>query len=337
MSLPVIGITMGDAAGVGPEIIVKALADPEVYQVCRPFVIGDAKILKRAESILRTGVRIRPIQSAAQAAFVPGAVDCLDLDLLPPDLPFGHVSGHAGDAAYRFLEQAVALAKEGAIDAITTAPLNQEAVNKGGHTCAGHTEILADLTGTSDYALMLTAPGLRVIHVTSHVGLIDAIQLITPERVLRVIRLGDETLKRAGVATPRIGVCGINPHAGENGLLGYGEESEKILPAVEQAQDEDIRVHGPLPADELFYRARQGDFDLVVAMYHDQGHIPVKVLRLDPAVNITVGLPIIRTSVDHGTAFDIAGTGKADPSSMREALRQAAALVRRGVKGFGPN
>lgn len=327
MSLPVIGITMGDAAGVGPEIIVKALATPEIYEISRPLVIGDAKILERAESIVRTGVRIRRVQSVDEAAFVPGTVDCLDLDLLPPDLPFGKVSAVAGDAAYRFVERAIALAKEGAIDAITTAPLNKEALRKGGHNYSGHTEILGALTGTSDFAMMLTAPGLRVIHVTTHVGLIEAVRRITPERVLKVIRLGHATLVRAGIAAPKIGVCGINPHAGENGLFGCGEEEAKIVPAVRQARAEGIQVDGPLPADALFYRARRGDYHLVVAMYHDQGHIPVKVLGLEAGVNITVGLPIIRTSVDHGTAFDIAGTGKADASSMREALRQAAVLT----------
>lgn len=327
MGRPIVGITMGDAAGVGPEIIIKALGAPQLYQQSRPFVIGDAKLLERAESIVRTGVTVRRIASVSEATFQHGTVDCLDLDLLPADLPFGQVSAQAGDAAFRYLERAIQLANEGAIDAICTAPLNKEALHKGGHIYPGHTEILGALTGTTEFAMMLTSPKLRVIHVTTHIGLIDAIRKITPERVHRVIRLAHETLQRAGIQSPRIGVCGINPHAGENGLFGNGEEGEKIVPAVERAQAEGITVQGPLPADTLFYRAARGDFDIVVAMYHDQGHAPIKVMGLEEGVNITVGLPIIRTSVDHGTAFDIAGKGIADERSILEAMRQAVELA----------
>lgn len=327
MGRPIVGITMGDAAGVGPEIIIKVLTDPTTYETSRPLVIGDAKILVRAAGLVGARVAVLGISAVAEAAFRYGIVDCLDLDLLPVDLPFGVVSAQAGDAAYRFLERAIALACEGAIDAICTAPLNKEALHQGGRPFPGHTEILAALTGASDFAMMLTAPNLRVIHVTTHIGLIDAIRQINPERVYRVIRLAHETLQRAGLEAPRIGVCGINPHAGENGLFGYGEEQEKIIPAVERAQAEGVHVQGPLPADTLFYRARRGDFDIVVAMYHDQGHGPLKVMGLEDGVNITVGLPIIRTSVDHGTAFDIAGKGLADDRSLREAIRQAAALA----------
>jgi 4-hydroxythreonine-4-phosphate dehydrogenase len=195
----------------------------------------------------------------------------------------------------------------------------------------GHTEILAELTGTQDFAMMLTAKNLRVIHVTTHIGLVDAVNTITPERVYRVIKLADTTLRKAGFERPRIAVCGINPHAGEHGLFGHGEDEQKVLPGVERAQAEGIDAHGPLPADTVFFRAGRGDFDAVVAMYHDQGHTPVKVLGLESGVNITVGLPIIRTSVDHGTAFDIAGTGRADPDSMKEAIRQAALLAPKTV------
>jgi 4-hydroxythreonine-4-phosphate dehydrogenase len=327
MGRPIVGITMGDAAGVGPEIIMKALKDPALYQSARPFVIGDAKILERAGRVVGGSLEVRRIRTVAEAQFRRGTADCFDLDLLPADLPFGQVSEKAGDAAYRFLERAIQLANEGAIDAICTAPLNKEALHKGGHIFPGHTEILASLTGTSDFAMMLTAPKLRVIHVTTHIGLIDAIKKINPERVYRVIRLAHETLVRAGIAKPRIGVCGINPHAGEHGLFGYGEEEEKINPAVQRAAGEGVDVQGALPADTLFYRATRGDFDIVVAMYHDQGHGPIKALGIEAGVNITVGLPIIRTSVDHGTAFDIAGKGIADEASLMEALRQAVALA----------
>jgi 4-hydroxythreonine-4-phosphate dehydrogenase len=254
-------------------------------------------------------------------------VDCLDLNLLPADLPFGKVSAEAGNAAFMYLKQAIELANEGQIDAICTAPLNKEALHKGGHIYPGHTEILAELTDTKDFAMMLSAPQLKVIHVTTHVGIIDAVKMIEPQRVYNVIRMAHETLQKAGYVNPRIAVCGINPHAGENGLFGYGEEDEKVVPAVERAQKEGIQVQGPLPADTLFFRTTRGDFDIVVAMYHDQGHGPVKVLGLEAGVNITVGLPIIRTSVDHGTAFDIAGKGIADEQSIKEALRQAIELA----------
>ncbi|KIL39832.1 4-hydroxythreonine-4-phosphate dehydrogenase [Gordoniibacillus kamchatkensis] len=327
MTKPVIGITMGDGAGVGPEIIMKALGDKSVYDGCRPFVIGDALILERAGRVVRSELQVRSISSLTEAKYEFGTVDCLDLKLLPADLPFGQVSAEAGHAAFMYLKQAIELANEGQIDAICTAPLNKEALHKGGHIYPGHTEILAELTGTKDFAMMLSAPKLKVIHVTTHVGIIDAVSMINPQRVYNVIRMAHETLQKAGYANPRIAVCGINPHAGENGLFGYGEEEEKIVPAVERAKQEGMQVQGPLPADTLFFRTTRGDFDIVVAMYHDQGHGPVKVLGLEAGVNITVGLPIIRTSVDHGTAFDIAGKGIADEQSIKEALKQAIELA----------
>lgn len=327
MNRPIIGITMGDAAGVGPEIILKSLQDARIYETCRPFVIGDLKILERADRFVHTGLSVRKIESVEEARFEHGTVDCFDLNLLTEDLPIGQVSKEAGHAAFMYLKQAIELANVGAIDAICTAPLNKEALHKGGHIYPGHTEILADLTGTQDFSMMLSAPKLKVIHVTTHVGLIDAVRMINPERVYKVIRMAHETLQKAGYEAPKIAVCGINPHAGENGLFGYGEEEEKVVPAVKKAQEEGIQVWGPLPADTLFFRATRGDFDIVVAMYHDQGHGPIKVLGLEAGVNITVGLPIIRTSVDHGTAFDIAGKGIADDQSLKEAIRQAVELA----------
>ena len=210
--------------------------------------------------------------------------------------------------------------------AVCTAPINKEALNLAGHHYPGHTELLAVLTGTKEVSLTLLSPKLRVIHVTTHIGLLDAIEKIDPPLVERTIVRGRELLVRAGYANPRIGVCGINPHAGEGGLFGRGEEQTKIIPAIEAARKRGWTIDGPLPADSLFYVAARGDYDLVVAMYHDQGHGPVKALGLEHGVNVTAGLPIVRTSVDHGTAFDIAGTGKADEQSMIEALRQAALL-----------
>ncbi|ACT02268.1 4-hydroxythreonine-4-phosphate dehydrogenase PdxA [Paenibacillus sp. JDR-2] len=323
----IIGITMGDGAGVGPEIIMKALGDNKVYEDSNPFVIGDAKILERAARVVNSELKVRPIASVTEAQYEYGTVDCLDLNLLPADLPFGQVSPEAGHAAFMYLKTAIELANEGLIDGICTAPLNKEALHKGGHIYPGHTEILADLTETQDFAMMLSAPKLKVIHVTTHVGIIDAVRMIEPERVYKVIQMAHQTLRKAGYAEPRIAVCGINPHAGENGLFGYGEEEQKVIPGVQRAQREGINVQGPLPADTLFFRTTRGDFDIVVAMYHDQGHGPVKVLGLEAGVNITVGLPIIRTSVDHGTAFDIAGKGIADDQSIKEALRQAVELA----------
>ncbi len=320
---------MGDAAGVGPEIILKSLANAEMYEISNPLVIGDRKILERAKSYVNSQLFIEAVQAEQlnEISYKHGVVHCLDLDLLPEDLPIGQVSPEAGHAAYEYLAAAIEMAKENRIDAICTAPLNKEALQKGGHMYPGHTEILADLTNTKDYSMMLSAPNLRVIHVTTHVGIIDAVKMINPQRVYHVLKLAHDTLKRAGIESPKIAVCGINPHAGENGLFGYGEEEEKIVPGVEKAQAEGIDAVGPLPADTLFFRAVRGDFDIVVAMYHDQGHGPVKVLGLDAGVNITVGLPIIRTSVDHGTAFDIAGKGLADEKSLMEAMRQAVELA----------
>jgi 4-hydroxythreonine-4-phosphate dehydrogenase len=324
---PAIAITMGDAAGVGPEIVVKALAHADLYDRCRPLVVGDARRLETAVRLCGLPLVVDRVQGVLDARFEPGRIACLDLDLIPKDLPFGRLSAVAGDAAWRFIAKAVELAVAGQVGAICTAPINKEALHAGGHVYPGHTELLADLCGVPEVSMMLTAPNLRVIHVTVHIGLIDAIAKIEPGLVERTIARGHDTLEKAGIANPRIGVCGINPHAGENGLFGHGEEEAKIIPAVERCQARGWRVEGPLPADTLFYRAARGDFDLVVAMYHDQGHGPVKVMGIEAGVNITVGLPVVRTSVDHGTAFDIAGTGKADERSLLEALRQAIALA----------
>jgi 4-hydroxythreonine-4-phosphate dehydrogenase len=272
-------------------------------------------------------LKVRSASGPKETAFEYGSVDCVDLGLIPDNLPWGKLSPLAGDAAFRYIERAVALASANEVDAICTAPLNKEALHAGGHPFPGHTEILAALTHTPEVSMMLMTPKLRVIHVTTHIGLIDAIARIEPGLVERTILRGQEALVRSGIASPRIGVCGINPHAGENGLFGHGEEEQKIEPAVQTLQARGIHVEGPLPADTLFFRAQRGDFDLVVAMYHDQGHGPVKVLGIEEGVNVTVGLPVIRTSVDHGTAFDIAGTGRADERSMLEALNQAILLA----------
>ncbi|HET7315043.1 4-hydroxythreonine-4-phosphate dehydrogenase PdxA [Salinisphaera sp.] len=327
MSQPIVAITMGDAAGIGPEIIAKALASDEIRGICRPLVIGDAKRLRQAIEITSVPLTVNTVEQPEDGHYTAGILDCIDLACIPADLTFGEISVAAGDGAYRFIKKATEFAVEKRVQAICTAPLNKAALHAAGHNYPGHTEILAALTGTEEVSMMLTTPKLRVIHVTTHIGLIDAVNKIEPGLVERTIRRGDTALRRAGLARPRIAVCGINPHAGEGGLFGYGEEEDKIVPGITAAQADDIDVDGPLPADTLFYRATRGDFDLVVAMYHDQGHGPVKVLGLEAGVNVTVGLPVIRTSVDHGTAFDIAGTGRADAASMLEALHQAVTLA----------
>lgn len=327
--LPVVGITMGDATGVGPEVVVKTLSRRSLWSQCRPLVIGDTRRLELANRIVQGDVKVRSIAAASEARYEPGTIDCIDLALIPADLPFGRISPIAGDAAFQYIRRAAALAQAGEIDAICTAPLNKEALHAGGHKFPGHTEMLAHLTGVEEVSMMLVAPKLRVIHVTTHIGILDAIRKIEPGLVQRTIERGHATLVKAGIARPRIGVCGINPHAGENGLFGHGEEEEKIIPAVQLLQARGLDVTGPLPADTLFFRAGRGDFDLVVAMYHDQGHGPVKVLGLEAGVNVTVGLDVIRTSVDHGTAFDIAGKGVVDDGSMVEAMRQAIELATR--------
>ncbi|MEC7763700.1 MAG: 4-hydroxythreonine-4-phosphate dehydrogenase PdxA [Pseudomonadota bacterium] len=319
---PPIAITMGDPCGIGPEVTMRALAQTGGDGA---VVIGDAARLKRAGEICGLDITVTTVNGPEDVT--PGTVNCIDLANVPTDLPFGKVDRAGGQAAYDYIERAVALAMEGKVASICTAPINKEALHLSGHKYPGHTELLAELSGTNEVSMMLTAPGLRVIHVTTHIGLIDAIARIDPPRVERTIRRGAELLAAGGIERPRIGVCGINPHAGENGLFGHGEEEDKIIPAVQTLTGEGYNVEGPLPADTLFFRARRGDFDLVVAMYHDQGHGPVKVLGIEAGVNVTVGLPFVRTSVDHGTAFDIAGTGKADGESMNEALRQARQLA----------
>jgi 4-hydroxythreonine-4-phosphate dehydrogenase len=324
MERPIVLITMGDPTGVGPEVIVKSANHPAVRERLRPLVIGDTRRLRQAVKLTGVKLDVRTVRKPEEALFAPGSIDCLDLDIVPSDLPFGRLAAAGGEAAYRFIARAVEVAQSGFAGAICTAPLNKEALHAAGHRYPGHTEMLAYLSGTPEVSMLLVAPRLRVIHVTTHIGLLDAIARIEPGLVERTIRRGNELLVRSGIAKPRIAVCGINPHAGEGGLFGRGEEAEKIAPAVAACVDSGLDVQGPLPADTLFFRATRGDFDLVVAMYHDQGHGPVKVLGLEAGVNVTVGLPFVRTSVDHGTAFDIAGTGRADPGSMVAALELAA-------------
>ncbi len=324
---PVLGITMGDAAGIGPEVIVKALADKRIYELAHPIVIGDKKIMQRALDIVKSDLQLRTVQDINNLQSEFGYIDLIDLNNLPADLPFAKVDARAGKAAYEYIESAVDLTLKNKIHAIVTAPLNKEALHAGGKNFPGHTEILAHLSKIDDFSMMLTSEKLNVIHVTTHVSIRQACDLIKKERVLTVIELAEEYSKMLGFAEPRIAVAGFNPHAGENGLFGDEDEKE-IVPAVKEAQAKGMNVVGPLPPDTVFHRAANLDeFDIVVVMYHDQGHIPIKLLGFDTGVNVTVGLPFIRTSVDHGTAFPIAGQGIADSRSMTEALYLGAKMA----------
>ncbi len=335
---PVIGITMGDPAGIGPEIIVKALASPTVYRRCRPLVIGDAAVMEQARRATKQSLTIYPVSCLEEANFRSGGIDVYDLrnvDLA--QLRFGTVSAMAGKAAFEAITTAIGFALDGGIDGVVTAPIHKEAIQRAGYPFAGHTEIFAHYTKSRDYAMMLVEGGLRVIHVTTHVALRDVCNLIKQERVLSVIRLAHNACQQLGICSPRIAVAGLNPHASDGGLFGREEERE-IIPAIRTAKQQGLCVAGPLPPDTLFSQAMGGAYDIVVAMYHDQGHIPIKLCGFKwdqrrkrwksvSGVNITVGLPIIRVSVDHGTAFDQAGRGTASEESLLAAIRYAALMA----------
>ncbi|MEH8027846.1 4-hydroxythreonine-4-phosphate dehydrogenase PdxA [Gallibacterium anatis] len=324
---PVLGITMGDAAGIGAEIIVKSLADKHLYEIAQPIVIGDKKMMQRALDLLQSPLKINVVTNLDNLNAKYGTIDLIDLDNVPADLIYSQVDPRAGKAAYEYVEKAVQYAMANKIQAVVTAPLNKEALHAGGKMFPGHTEILAQLSGTKDYSMMLVSEKLRVIHVTTHVQLRKACDLVKKERVLTVIKLADENAKMIGFKQPRVAVAGLNPHSGENGMFG-DEDSKEIVPAVEAAKQLGINASGPIPPDTVFHRAANlNEFDIVVVMYHDQGHIPIKLLGFDTGVNVTVGLPFIRTSVDHGTAFPIAGKGIADSKSMTESLYLAAQMA----------
>jgi len=321
-----VAVTLGDPAGIGPEIIARTFAEKGFQDENKAFVIGDAGILRRAVDLLGLPLGVNEVEKPEEARFEPDCVDVLQVGELPDDLPFGELDARAGAAAFEYVRRATECALEGSVGAIATAPLNKEAMHMGGYEYPGHTEILAELTGTKDFAMMLVTEELRVIHVSTHVSLREAIDRVSKERVLTVIHLARDALAKIGVDEPQIAVAGLNPHAGENGLFG-DEDTERIAPAVAEAREEGIDVTGPHPPDTVFARARKGEFDMVVVQYHDQGHIPIKLMGFEGGVNVTVGLPFFRTSVDHGTAFDIAGTGRADHSSMRTAIELARELA----------
>lgn len=325
---PLLGITMGDPTGAGPEIIVKALFSDEVAGLCRTVVVGDATVMRAAARIVEIPAEIRAVSDIDEAMFRPGVIEVIDLRNVDLEtLVRGRVDPRGGKAAYACVERATRLALAREIDAVVTAPLNKEALNRAGYEYSGHTEILAHLCGADEVVMMLVAGSLRIAHVTTHVSLREACDLVTKDRILRVLDLSNEAVQKMGVPEPRLVVAGLNPHAGEGGLFG-SEEKEQILPAIEVARRLGLNVTGPLPPDTVFLRASNGEFDAAIAMYHDQGHIPMKMVDFDRGVNVTLGLPITRTSVDHGTVFGKAGKGTARPQSMIESIKLAALMCR---------
>ena len=335
----IIGITMGDPASIGPEITVKALADKGIYDKCRPLVIGDANVMEAAVKIVgKEDIKIHPVHSAEEALFEAGTIDVYDMDLVDMDkLERGKVSVMAGEAAFRYVEKVIQMALAGEVDGTVTNAFNKEAINMAGHHYSGHTEVYADMTGTKKYTMMLAHENIRVVHVSTHVSLREACDRVKKERALEVIRIAYQACRDLGLEQPRIGVAGLNLLPSEEtvlpavGIETGREEIDEIIPAIEAANAEGIHAEGPVPPDTIFSKARGGWYDMVVAMYHDQGHIPLKVIgfvynqeqqKWDAVagVNITLGLPIVRASVDHGTAFDQAGLGIANELSLINAI-----------------
>lgn len=326
-----IAVTMGDPAGIGPEVVLKALVNREIYEKCVPVVIGDYEALQDAIRFSGLELELLEIGEPADAEGKYGTVELINLNYLKPgSWKYKENSALCGEAAFQYVIRAIAYAKAATVSAVITAPISKESINMAGHPYSGHTEIFAEYTGTKDYAMLLASDNLRVIHVTTHCALIEACRLIRKERVQKVIELADKACKMLGIEKPKIGVAGLNPHCSENGLFGT-EEASEIIPAIEAAQREGIDAQGPESPDTVFVKCKAGIYDIVVAMYHDQGHIPLKLnsFQWDTAegryssvrgINTTIGLPIIRVSVDHGTAFGKAGEGRANADSMVEAI-----------------
>lgn len=331
---PIIAISTGDPSGIGAEISVKALKNRAIYDICRPFLIGDMVVLSGFASDV---FKINKVKSAGDMLFEFGVIEVLDLNLLDAAPSMGKVCKNSGNASFQYIKKAIDLALNKQVDAVVTAPISKEAINIAGYGFSGHTEIFAHFTNTKDYAMILAHEHFRVAHVSTHVALREACERVKKEKVLKVIKLAYEVCRNLGISEPKVGVAGLNPHAGENGLFGK-EEIEEIAPAVKEAQKLGIEAEGPIPPDTVFPKLNGKLYDICVCMYHDQGHIPIKLLgfrwndrmsRWDSVsgVNITAGLPIIRVSVDHGTAFDIAGKGIASEISMINAIQYAARLA----------
>ncbi len=334
---------MGDPAGIGPEIIIKTLTLPEVYDRCSPIIFGDATVMEKEARSLKTSLKINAIQSVSEAKFEFGTIDVFDLKNVDAnELQPGVVSAMAGKAAFEAVKKVIELAMAKEIEATVTAPINKESIHKAGHKYSGHTEIYAHYTNTEKFAMLLADENFRVIHVSTHVSLRKACDLCKKDRILEVITLLNDACVQFGIKKPRIAVAGLNPHAGENGLFG-DEEITEIIPAIEEANKIGFLVEGPLPPDTMFVKAVQGKYDGCVAMYHDQGHIPFKLegfkwdnekqtMKSVKGVNITLGLPIIRASVDHGTAFEIAGQGIASADAMLVAIDYAIVMAKHRKK-----
>jgi len=337
---PVLGISVGDPGGIGPEIIAKALSREDIFDICRPLVVADGGFMEGVIQFTGLPLSLNRISRPQDGLFSSGTMDILHMANMDMDrLRYKEVSAEQGKASFEYVTRVIQLAMEGNIDGTVTGPINKAAINAAGHHFAGHTEIYAHLTNTRDYAMMLTHGDFRVVHVSTHVSLREACDRVKKDRIIRVIGLTCDALMKLGIRAPRIGVAGINPHCGEGGLFG-GEDMEEILPAVEHAKKSGKNVEGPIPADTVFPKMKGGMYDAVVVMYHDQGHIPMKLLGFQydeqtgawgamSGVNVTLGLPIVRTSVDHGTAFGKAGEGRANPQSMIEAIRLAALFSRK--------
>lgn len=331
MEKPIIAVTMGDPSGIGPEIVAAALADPAITALCRPLVLGDRNAMERGIAVAGVELSIRAGDDLLPPADTePGTLYLRELSrLAPKDMEYGRPTPGGGDACYRYICEAARLCSEGTVSAMATAPINKESLNSAGHHYPGHTELLAHLTGSDEVVMMLAGERLRVTLVTIHEALSRVPELVTFDRVLSTVRITNAALSRWFCDKPRLAVLALNPHCGEGGMFG-DEESRIIAPAVAAARAEGIDAAGPLSADTLFHFASSGGYDAVVCMYHDQGLIPLKLLHFDDGVNVSLGLPIIRTSVDHGTAYDLAGTGRASAASMKAALAMAARMAAKG-------
>jgi 4-hydroxythreonine-4-phosphate dehydrogenase len=330
---PRLGITMGDPAGIGPEVTLKAVINPEVLTICAPVIIGDAQYLARWARIFNLEAGFEVINPGTPLSAQLKLPVVYNLNNVPGSIEMGKEQAACGQAAAEFIKAAVELCLRGELEAITTAPINKSALFLSGYSFPGHTEFLAHLTGTKDFAMAFISPSLRVALLTTHLPLAKAITCVKKSRLERLIRLVHREMIRYGIEQPRIAVAALNPHGAEGGLFGF-EEAAEMIPAIESCRLQDgINVSGPFSGDTIFLRASRGEFDIVISCYHDQGLIPVKCLSFGEAVNVTMGLPFIRTSVDHGTAFDIAGQGKADPSSMIAAIKLAVELVKQARRG----
>jgi 4-hydroxythreonine-4-phosphate dehydrogenase len=335
---PILGISVGDPGGIGPEIAAKALNQGDIYEICRPLLVADTRVMVDVLRFTGLGLKLNRIQSPADGRFEHGTMDIFHLaNMEVTGLRYKEVTPEQGQASFEYVAKLIELALKGAIDGTVTGPINKASINAAGHHFAGHTEIYAKLTKTRDYAMMLAHGDFRVVHVSTHVSLREACNLVKKDRILRIIDLTEDALKKLGISVPRIGVAGLNPHSGEGGMFGL-EDLEEILPAVDHAVKSGKNVEGPIPADTVFSKMKGGMYDAVVVMYHDQGHVPMKLLGFEydqktgtwgavGGVNVTLGLPIVRTSVDHGTAFGKAGEGRANPQSMIEAIHLAARLA----------